>query len=88
MKKLWFYFNTLQLSSTFTEFNLVKLPANVQMVKKSYDNIIHVKPIPAEMMTKIKAQFGITTPTNSTDQDETSSPRLLEAISKSKIRKN
>jgi hypothetical protein len=32
MKRLWFYFNTIQLASTYTEFNLVKVPANVSMV--------------------------------------------------------
>jgi hypothetical protein len=29
MKKLWFYFNTVQLADSFTEFNNVKPPANV-----------------------------------------------------------
>jgi hypothetical protein len=59
MKKLWFYFNTVQLGSTFTDFSNNKLPANVEMVKKSYDNMIKVKVIPDELMNNVKAMFGI-----------------------------
>jgi energy-converting hydrogenase Eha subunit A len=96
MKKLWFYFNTVQLASTFTEFNLVKTPANVSMVKKSYDSIIHVKLIPDELMTKVKALFGIKTPiknpeeTDSEPSDSTSEPthRKLSELSPKQIRNN
>jgi hypothetical protein len=38
------------------------------MVKKSYEYIIHVKPIPDEMMVKLKAQFGITSKLNTTEE--------------------
>lgn len=89
MKKLWFYFNTIQLASTFTDFHLVKLPANVSMVKKSYENIIHVKPIPDELMVKLKAQFGITSSINTTEHTEgEETHRRLQTISKSRVLKN
>lgn len=55
MKKLWFYFNTIQLGSTYTEFAYVKSPANVAMVKKSYDKIINVQPIPDEFKDQLMA---------------------------------
>jgi len=42
MKKLWFYFNTIQLSSSFIDFAYVAPPANVEMIKSSYEKIIHV----------------------------------------------
>jgi len=51
----------MQLASTFTEFANNKIPANVEMVKKSYDDIIKVKVIPDEFMNKIKGIFGIPT---------------------------
>ena len=38
MKKLWFYFNTMQLVDTFTEFHSVKAPANVQMISDALLN--------------------------------------------------
>ena len=86
MKKLWFYFNTLQLASTFTEFNLVKTPANVSMVKKSYESIIHVKLIPESLMTKLKACFGIK-PTVK-QEDQPSERRLLQELTSKQIRTN
>jgi hypothetical protein len=70
LKKLWCYFNTVQLSSTFTEFSNTKIPANVEMVKKSYDDMIKVKLIPDELMTKVKAMFGIPTKVSEPDSDE------------------
>jgi hypothetical protein len=42
MKKLWFYFNTMQLADTFTEFKNVKAPANVEMISNAYKDIIDV----------------------------------------------
>jgi len=51
----------VQLSSTFTEFTNNKIPANVEMVKKSYDDMIKVKVIPDDLINKIKAKLGIST---------------------------
>ncbi len=40
------------------------------MVKKSYDDMIKVKLIPDELMTKVKAMFGIPTKVSEPDSDE------------------
>ena len=55
MKKLWFYFNTMQLVDTFTEFHSVKSPANVQMISDAYKDIINVQMLPPSVIDKIKA---------------------------------
>jgi hypothetical protein len=43
MKKLWFYFNTIQLADTFKEFNNIKAPANVVMISNAYKDIINAQ---------------------------------------------
>jgi hypothetical protein len=59
------------------------------MVKKSYENIIHVKPIPDEMMVKLKAQFGITSKLNTTEEpEEEQAHRRLQTVSKERVLKN
>jgi hypothetical protein len=42
MEKLWFFYNTMQLSNTFTDFNLVKEPANVSLVQRVYNQLINL----------------------------------------------
>ena len=59
MKKLWFFFNTVQLASTFTEFNLVKSPANVTLIKKAYDKIVNLKILPDGFIDQLIANVGI-----------------------------
>lgn len=59
MKKLWFYFNTLQVTDSLVKFRNVKMPANVELVQKAYNDIIHVKMIPDELMNGLKQQLGI-----------------------------
>ena len=59
MKKLWFYFNTLQVTDSLVKFRNVKMPANVELVQKAYNDIIHVKLIPDELMNGLKQQLGI-----------------------------
>ena len=61
MKKLWFYFNTVQLANSYTDFNLVQTPANVNMVKSAYDKIINLKIVPEQIMVNIKASLGLAT---------------------------
>ena len=73
MKKLWFYFNTLQVTDSLVKFRNVKMPANVELVQKAYNDIIHVKMIPDELMNGLKQQLGISSnetsaeATNATD---------------------
>ena len=73
MKKLWFYFNTLQVTDSLVKFRNVKMPANVELVQKAYNDIIHVKLIPDELMNGLKQQLGISSnetsaeATNATD---------------------
>jgi len=61
MKKLWFYFNTMQLVDTFNEFNNVKAPANVMMISDAYKDIINVQVLPPDVMNKIKSYMGLKT---------------------------
>jgi hypothetical protein len=58
------------LSSTFTDFSNNKIPANVEMVKKSYENMIKVKVMPEELMNYVKAMFGIPTKVSQPDKVE------------------
>ena len=65
MKQLWFYFNTMQLADTYTEFTNVKAPGNVKMISDAYKDIINVQAIPTSVMNKFKAYIGIKTNTTS-----------------------
>ena len=82
----------MQLASTFTEFINNKIPANVEMVKKSYDNMIKVKVIPDELMNKVKAMFGIPTKIQQPDSHEKpeseTKRRQLQIVSKEQVKKN
>jgi len=94
MKKLWFYFNTIQLASTFTYFNLVKAPANVTMVKSAYEKIINLKLIPDQTIAQIKASIGLGSQPKITEDEvepESSSSRrqlFIKTYTKEEIRKN
>ena len=81
----------MQLASTFTEFINNKIPANVEMVKKSYDNMIKVKVIPDELMNKVKAMFGIPTKIQQPDSEKPEGEakrRQLQNVSKEQVKKN
>lgn len=64
MRKLWFYFNALQLADSFTDFANVKSPANLEMVKKAYKDIIHVKMLPDSVIKSMQEQVGISKATH------------------------
>ena len=79
MKKLWFYFNTIQVADTFTEFSNVKPPANVAMLQKAYKDIINVKVVPDPVADEIKANLGMPKKqVNETEQDEPEEDELTE----------
>ena len=59
MKQIWYYFNTLQVTSTFADEMLIHKPANVEMINGAYHDIINVKVIPDSMMLQIQQQFGM-----------------------------
>ena len=59
MGKLWFFFNTVQLGSSFTMFNLVRAPANVSLLKKAYDKIVNLKILPDGFIDQQLANLGI-----------------------------
>ena len=40
MKKLWAYFNTMQLVISFNEYEQVQAPANVMTLQKGYKDIL------------------------------------------------
>lgn len=94
MKKLWFYFNTIQLASTFIYFNLVRAPANVTMVKSAYEKIINLKLIPDQTIAQIKASIGLGSQPKITEDEvepESSSSRrqlFIKTYTKEEIRKN
>ena len=54
MKKLWFYFNTMQLIDSYLKFVNVKPPANVEIVAKAYNDIIHAKLLPDSVMASLE----------------------------------
>ena len=40
MKRLWGYFNTMQLVISFNDINQVQAPANVLVLQKGYNDIL------------------------------------------------
>lgn len=93
MKKLWFYFNTLQVTDSLVKFRNVKMPANMELVKKAYNDIIHVKMIPDELMDGLLQQLGISsneTSAEATNVTHTSAGHrsLVAEPSKSSIKRN
>ena len=53
MKQIWYYFNTLQVASTFADEMLINKPANVEMIDGAYHDIINVKIIPDSAMLNL-----------------------------------
>jgi hypothetical protein len=46
MNKLWFFFNTAQLTASFPLIRHAKLPANVVMLQKAYEKVVFLEIIP------------------------------------------
>ena len=89
MKQIWYYFNTLQVASTFADEMLINKPANVEMINGAYHDIINVKMIPDNAMLNIQQQFGMRlNGSSSPNNTVTNSKNITDATSLNDTDKN